>query len=286
MTTATVPLTHQQLAAFRTFGFLALPGLLADRIDRIIAEFEAIWAANGGGHNGRAHDGSARSCSVQFVDQSEELSTLLDDPRIHGVAASILGDDFNYMGSDGNFYTGNTGWHSDGYGGRGGPLHIKIAFYLDPLTPANGALRVIPGSHRIGEPFADELERSIRASEQLWGLPGDQVPALGLPIARRHPCVQPRPEARRVWGLAAPAHVYHELLPALPRRQATASARLHGRRGALLDRAGLWRGYDPHRQPRAYAAPRAVPGQRRAPARAEPPGPRAHGRAGARVSAS
>ena len=182
MTTATVPLTDQQLAAFRTFGFLALPGLLADRIDRIIAEFEAIWAANGGGHNGRAHDGSARSCSVQFIDQSEELSTLLDDPRIHGVAASILGDDFNYMGSDGNFYTGDTRWHSDGYGGRGGPLHIKLAFYLDPLTPANGALRVIPGSHRIGEPFAEELERSIRASEQLWGMAGDQLPAVGLPI--------------------------------------------------------------------------------------------------------
>ena len=36
------------------------------------------------------------------------FSTLLDDPRIHDIAASILGDDFNYMGSDGNFYVGDT----------------------------------------------------------------------------------------------------------------------------------------------------------------------------------
>jgi ectoine hydroxylase-related dioxygenase (phytanoyl-CoA dioxygenase family) len=153
---------------------------LAERIERITQEFEAIWAANGGGHNGRAHDGSARSCSVQFIDQNAYLSTLLDDPRIQGIAASILGDDFNYMGSDGNFYTGDTRWHSDGYGGRGGMLHIKIAFYLDALTRDTGALRVIPGSHRVGEPFADALESSIRASEQTWGLPGSQIPAIAL----------------------------------------------------------------------------------------------------------
>ena len=36
-------LTDQQLALFETFGFLAFPGLLADRIERITDEFEAIW---------------------------------------------------------------------------------------------------------------------------------------------------------------------------------------------------------------------------------------------------
>jgi Phytanoyl-CoA dioxygenase (PhyH) len=177
---ATTFLTESQLARFHTFGFLAFPGLLADRIEDIIKEFEAIWAAHGGGHNGQLHDGTARSCSVQFIDQSIYLSTLLDDPRIHGIAADILGDDFNYMGSDGNFYTGDTRWHSDGYGGRGGPLHIKIAFYLDALTGETGALRVIPGSHRVGEPFADALQRDIRKGAEVWGLEGNEVPAVAL----------------------------------------------------------------------------------------------------------
>lgn len=177
---STTYLSEQQLAFFRTFGFLAFPGLLADRIDRITQEFEAIWAGHGGGHNGKEHDGTARSCSVQFIDQNPYLSTLLDDPRINGIAASILGDNFNYMGSDGNFYTGDTRWHSDGYGGRGGMLHIKIAFYLDALDGSSGALRVIPGSHRVGEPFADDLQQHIRASEQDWGVVGSQVPAIAL----------------------------------------------------------------------------------------------------------
>ena len=173
-------LTPEQLAFFETFGFLALRGLLADSIDRITDEFEGIWAAHGGGHNGTAHDGTARSCSVQFIDQSVYLSALLDDPRVHDVAASILGDDFNYKGSDGNFYTGDTNWHSDGYGGRGGMRHIKLAFYLDPLNGETGALRVIPGSHRVGEPYAEELERSLRKSMELWGVTGREVPALAL----------------------------------------------------------------------------------------------------------
>src|SRR5689334_18832407 len=173
-------LTEQQLAQFETFGYLGFPGLLADRAERIIQEFETIWAKHGGGHAGKPHDGKARSAMVQFLDQSEYLSTLLDDPRIEGIAASILGDDFNYMGSDGNFYTGDTRWHSDGYGGRGGLRHIKIAFYLDKLDGNTGALRVIPGSHRVGEPFAEELQRDIRNSEELWGVTGREVPAIAL----------------------------------------------------------------------------------------------------------
>jgi len=69
--------------------------LLADCVDRIIAEFERVWAERGGGHHGKLHNNEARSCIVPFADQNEYLSSLLDDPRIHDIAAGILGDDFN-----------------------------------------------------------------------------------------------------------------------------------------------------------------------------------------------
>lgn len=172
-------LTPQQLAFFDTFGLLFFPGLLADCVDRIIEEFEAIWTAHGGGHHGKTHDGKQRSCIFPFPDQSEYLSSLLDDPRIHDIAASICGDDFNYTSGDGNYYAGDTGWHSDGYDGNR-ILSIKIAFYLDPITRDAGALRVIPGSHRVGDTYADSVECDIRKSGETWGLPGTQVPALVL----------------------------------------------------------------------------------------------------------
>ena len=105
------------------------------------------------------------------------LCTLLDDYRILAIAKTVLGDDFNYMGSDGNFYVGDTGWHSDGAHGPGDPMHIKIAFYLDALTGDTGSLRVIPGSHRLGDHYADALSGQIKQSQDLWGVHGRDVPA-------------------------------------------------------------------------------------------------------------
>lgn len=178
MSDQTFVLSEQQRNFFHTFGYLGFPGLLADRAAEIEQTFEALWQSHGGGHNGKQHDGTARSCIVPFIDQSPTLSSLLDDPRILGIATSLLGDDFNYMGSDGNFYVGDTRWHSDGWHKQ--TLHIKIAFYLDPVTATSGALRLIPGSHRTNDQYANDLQTQIRKSDELWGLSGNQVPAVAL----------------------------------------------------------------------------------------------------------
>ncbi len=170
-------LTKEQLNFFNMFGYLHFPGLMADCVDRIIQSFERVWTNHGGGHHGNPHSGQARSCIVPFADQDEYLSSLLDDPRIHDIAAGILGDDFNYTSGDGNLYVGDTAWHSDGYNGERIPS-IKIAFYLDPLTEDTGAVRIIPGSHHCGDAFSDGLEKEIRNSPDTWNLAPDEIPCL------------------------------------------------------------------------------------------------------------
>ena len=183
--TLTHPLTEQQLNFFNTFGYITLPSLMNDCIDQIMAGFERVWEANGGGHGGEAHDGKFRSSILPFPGQDPFLASLLDEPRIHDIAASILGDDFNYTGGDGNLYVGDTQWHSDGYSATRQPS-IKIAFYLDPMDRETGALRVIPGSHRVGDVFADAVENGIMhkdyspASMDNWGIRADEVPAIAL----------------------------------------------------------------------------------------------------------
>jgi len=178
-------LSPQELARMDLFGYLVFPGLLNDRIDRIIEEFEATFAMHGGGHAGHAHDGTARSCIVPFIDQTEYLSSLVDDPRIDGIFTSLMGEDYNYLGSDGNFYVGSTGWHSDtDWSGRmrGKPprTFYKMALYLDPVTATSGALRVIPGSHRYDDSFAQGLQNALKKPEDTLGITGDQVPAIAL----------------------------------------------------------------------------------------------------------
>ena len=177
-------LTEQQLAYFDTFGFLKFPGLLADEVERISEAFGDTWRRVGGGHHGQPHDHERRSALIQFIDRTEYLSGLLDNPRIEGIAASLLGEDFNYSGSDGNDYVGDTKWHSDGYVGKK-YLSVKMAFYLDPVTSDTGCLRVIPGSHKYGDRFGDALQEVLVRStdnrnEDAWGIRGSDVPAAVL----------------------------------------------------------------------------------------------------------
>ena len=74
-------LSPQQLSFIDTFGYLHLPGLLDDRISRITEEFELIWSNNSNEHNRHLHDGTARSCIVPLIDQSEYLSSLIDNQK-------------------------------------------------------------------------------------------------------------------------------------------------------------------------------------------------------------
>ncbi len=165
-------LTQEQKNFYNTFGYLVMPGLVRDSVDWISSEFEAVFT-----DRGVQHDGSRRSVIVPFIDQREKLCTLLDHPGVDGLIRGLLGEEFNYLGGDGNFYTGDTRWHSDGFHTIG--HYLKVAFYLDPVSKDSGCLRVIPGSQRID--LYDKWEaRKARESENLWGIAQSQVPAIPL----------------------------------------------------------------------------------------------------------
>jgi len=181
-------LTTNQINSFNTFGYLLFPKLFTDDIEKITDEFESMWTEVD-------HDQSKRSMRIPFIDENEYLSALLDDPRIEQTIGSLLGDNFNYTASDGNLYAGETDWHSDGYFRHPGYTSIKIAFYLDTVTKDNGCLRVIPGSHKPGDSYADGLQSVLDArtmdkqsmtqatgklTENSWHMSGPQVPSVPL----------------------------------------------------------------------------------------------------------
>ncbi|HJP29132.1 MAG: phytanoyl-CoA dioxygenase family protein [Candidatus Latescibacteria bacterium] len=135
-------LSDAQIRFFHTFGYLSWPGLFdADEIVGITDEFEQTIQSVGGGTD---HDGSQRTMFGGPIEHRPALCRLLDDERIKALASAALGDDFNYASGDGNYYSGDTGWHPDGNWGE--LFSCKVAFYLDPLTADTGALRVLPGS--------------------------------------------------------------------------------------------------------------------------------------------
>lgn len=180
-------LTPQQKTFFDTFGYLRLPGLFKDDIAEITQAFEEVWT-----RRGHVHTGETRSAIVPFVDQHERLRELFDDARILALGEGLLGPDFNFMGSDGNYYVGDTRWHCDSY--HETYIFMKVAFYLDPIDSRSGALRIVPGSN-AASPYRSKLGDRVVASEQQMGVKGSDIPAVSLDsqpgdvVAFHHNCL-------------------------------------------------------------------------------------------------
>jgi hypothetical protein len=175
-------LSEQQQRFFEIFGFIVLRGAMRADSAWISDEFDAAWRAR----DDLKHDGAkTTSWPGVMAMATPRLQTLFDHPVVVGALDSLLGVGWTYYGGDGNFYSGNTNWHSDvgtdTWDAKTLCRHIKVAFYLDPVTADTGALRVIPGSHHRGDRYTTALEHA-----GLWdptaqlALRGDQIPCATL----------------------------------------------------------------------------------------------------------
>ena len=171
-------LTEEQIAHFETFGFVVRRQCFStSEMEEISDAFDEVLTED---RKGRPFDGKARQAVLGFIEKRPPLWCLVEDDRIFEPLEQLLGPGFVWMGSDGNLYVGDTGWHPDGsvldYG------RIKVALYLDPVMKDTGCLRVIPGSHRL--PLHDALDplRQQRCDpdEKAFGTDGRDVPNFPL----------------------------------------------------------------------------------------------------------
>jgi hypothetical protein len=187
--------TPQQLAWFETFGFLVLRGLFAADVERIREGFEDVFAREQG-HlldpenefhrtSDPRYERETRWIVPAFLDKSEKLSWLRTDARLAGVASGLLGSNYEYAESDGNLFNCDVYWHIDAYGATADRPHVKVFFYLDPLSHEAGALRVIPGSHH-GGPYTAALFRQLTKQPErvpeILGAAIDEIPSHTLEV--------------------------------------------------------------------------------------------------------
>ena len=120
-------LSEQQILFFNTFGFLILrQHLSADTVERLSPEFNA--AIDSLLPPGTQHDGKERIGRVLLDGDTPLLTALADDPRFANVAEQVLDTEAMCIGIAGNYYVGDTRWHSDSrsldYAG------VKFTIYL------------------------------------------------------------------------------------------------------------------------------------------------------------
>lgn len=177
-------LSPQQLAFFETFGFLKVPGLFTDDIGTITEGFEEVFAANASWDtNEELHFNDRRSIIPAFIDKSDRLRWLRDDPRVVGIVTAILGPDHEYAESDGNVFACDTSWHADIYAAPLDQYHLKLSFYLDPLDSATGAIRLIPGSNHYQSAFASVLRSDLETPTSVrehYGVDPEDIPSWTL----------------------------------------------------------------------------------------------------------
>ncbi len=105
-------ITFEQKQYFQTFGFLIFPQTFSpSEMIALTDRAECIWQADLKGCSSSLPE---RQQINGFVEKHRELALLIEDDRIFKVAEELLGKDFVWIGSDGNRYIGDTGWHPDG----------------------------------------------------------------------------------------------------------------------------------------------------------------------------
>ena len=167
-------LTQKQRQHFDSFGFVLLRRLFdAAEMDTLRREFEIGLESK---YRHAPFDGTRMHHTYLMESNTPFFASLLEDSRIVTVAESLGGPDILGINATGNRHVGNTPWHADtdSYHQYG----VKFVFYFDPLTAANGALRVVPGSHH--RPYFDQMREFRRAHQNPDGSSIDEVPGFSI----------------------------------------------------------------------------------------------------------
>ncbi len=184
-------LTEEQRTAFERDGFLVIPGALqGDMLERVTAACDRLYEA------GVARDGLTavnhwhlRNC----LPHDDVFLELLDWPETFPLVMDLLNWNIHLVTShlimratspvDATEQWKATGWHRDG---GTSPyemqephprLLIKVAYWLSDLSETGrGAIRLVPGSHRlVGPPAQKPGAPDPYGAIELTASPGDAV---------------------------------------------------------------------------------------------------------------
>ena len=155
-----VELTKLQLQAYKSFGFVIVPGFLTpERVEALRDSCTAMKTKESGEANPLAHRGRI----IGMFHKDKTQAELFDDQGLHDIATQLLGSQrpIRFLADEYASFSTPADWHPD-MGVNEEFESLKFGFYLDDLS-RGGCLRVVPGSHT---PELHKLVETYRATEQ------------------------------------------------------------------------------------------------------------------------
>ena len=169
-------------------GYVLLKGVLSTtQVAEVIDHLETLWAAEGqaaGQENYNAVEADVRRLA-NLANKGNIFRQIFGHPLVIGAATAVMGPEVRLSML-------NAREVPPRYGGERQPFHAdtdnsgkpdKKGFFsctaiwmLDPFTAANGATRIVPGTHRSGQVPAEVMPDTSAAHPQeiaLIGQPGD-----------------------------------------------------------------------------------------------------------------
>ena len=149
-------MTQQQASALDEFGYLELPGFMSSALlERVRAQVDQLFVEEGdqAGSEFRQEPGSRRLANL--VAKGPVFEEIVSTPEILPYVEAILGPQFKLS----SLSARSANPHSDSLQ----PLHADVGaiadergywvcntlWMLDDFTLENGALRIVPGTHRL-----------------------------------------------------------------------------------------------------------------------------------------
>ncbi len=179
MTSPLALLTPQQLNTLGLFGYIKLPAVFLNEIVSLTAAFDKAFedhATEVVAWDHVVHANLPRKILPQIADKSPEIRALLKNEMLARIVGDILGEGYQFIGSDANIYECGTRWHTDIIGLPYNCKNVKLIFYLDPSKKNEDCFRVIPGSHFHTDKFAKQLKQQIREPQVNLNLDMKDIP--------------------------------------------------------------------------------------------------------------
>lgn len=160
-------LTDEHVAFFRQYGFLHIKQFYVPEVPTMSAGFEATGS------------------DEPDLLQNQYFSRMTNNERIRELALRILGPGYRLAACEGRRYLRPEPYRT---GGSLRNLHTVTAalpglgatIFLDRCPGKDSAIRVVPGSHRVGEGFAESLHRPLSDQGGLGELPGGEDATLAI----------------------------------------------------------------------------------------------------------